>query len=279
MESDQLFCEDLRKLAAESFELAARHCRSCHELHAVWPYRRLARAGSDDSSQIAAILSELAVAGRRSLLVAGAADTGLLALAANAARGARFVVLDRCQVPLELCRRQARTWSIPLETMHQDLASLDLKAQFEIVLLHGTLPYVAAEGRTDVLARVRRSLCSGGRLVLLFNTGHPTGDIDSGSDYADWMLARLEAMDIPLPEERGKFRSRLCVRAQHHELCVRAFSEPEGVFDMLTDAGLALDRLVELGVKFSNGGHSSALKRAKRKFIAVAGPSGGALTR
>ena len=271
----QLFREDLRQLAAESFELAARHCRSCHELHAVWPYRRLARGGGDDTSQLAEILAELAGGGPRGLLIAGAADTGLLALAANAASGTRFTVLDRCEAPLELCRRQARIWGLPLETMHQDLTSLDVEAQFDIVLLHGTLPYVGAECRIDVLARLRRTLCPAGRLVMLFNTGHRTSEVDADSDYADWMLTRLDAMAVPIPEERGKFHSRLCIRAQHHASCVRAFSEPDDVLAMLAEAGFALDRLFEIGVKLSKAGHSSALRRTKRKFIALARPEAG----
>jgi hypothetical protein len=199
----------------------------------------------------------------------------VLALAANSARGARITVLDRCEAPLALCRHQARMWSIPLGTMHQDLTSLDLQAQFEIVLLHSTLPFLAVEFRVDVLARLRRVLCSTGRLILVFNTGHPAGEIDSGSGYADWMLARLDAMAVPLPEERGRFHARLCMRAQHHTLCVQAFSEPEDVLCMLTEAGFALDRLVEIDVKVSNFGQSYALQRSKRKFIAIAKPEAG----
>jgi hypothetical protein len=275
MASDELFCEDLRKLAAESFELAIRHCRSCNEMHVVWPYVRLTREGSDDASQIAAMLKEFAVVGRRSLLIAGAADTGLLALAANAARGARFAVLDRCQVPLELCRRQARAWSIPVETVHQDLASLDLPGKFQVVLAHGTLPYLASEHHVDVLVRLRRALCPSGRLVLLFYTARPDWEISSGSDRADWMLARLDRMAVPLPEGRSEFHARLCAFARHHERRIQAFSEPELVVGMLVEAGFAVDRLFEVGIKFSNVGKAPAMRHSQRKFIAVTRPQAG----
>ena len=110
---------------------------------------------------------------------------------------------------------------------------------------------------------------------MLFNTGHRTSEVATDNGYADWMLARLDAMAVAIPEERGKFHSRLCIRAQHHASCVRAFSEPDDVLAMLAEAGFALDRLFEIGVKLSNAGHSSALRRTKRKFIALARPEVG----
>ena len=82
MTSGPAYHEDLPCIAAEGFQLADRLCRGCGQLHALWPYIRLARATSagleDASSQLQAVLSGLFAAGRRHVLVAGAADTGLL---------------------------------------------------------------------------------------------------------------------------------------------------------------------------------------------------------
>jgi hypothetical protein len=38
--------EDLQRLAAEAYEVSGRLCRSCRDLHALWPYIRLARAST-----------------------------------------------------------------------------------------------------------------------------------------------------------------------------------------------------------------------------------------
>jgi hypothetical protein len=127
MTSGPPYHEDLPRIAAEGFQLADRLCRGCGQLHALWPYIRLARATSagleDASSQLQAVLSGLFAAGRRHVLVAGAADTGLLALVARAGAGhpLDIVVLDRCETPLELCRRLAQRWSLPITTWHEDL--------------------------------------------------------------------------------------------------------------------------------------------------------------
>ena len=44
-------------------------------------------------------------------LVAHAAGTGIV----------EITILDRCGSPLECCRRLAQLWSLPIETMEQDL--------------------------------------------------------------------------------------------------------------------------------------------------------------
>src|SRR5579862_5058888 len=163
MPSHPPFGEDLRELAVRSFHLALRHCEGCGEMHAVWPYIRLARGGSDEdkgSGQLAAILRDLALAGRRRILIAGAADTGLMAQAARACAGndIEIVVSDRCEVPLALCRELAREWPIGLQTLQQDLTGLELADCCDIILMHGTLPFIADERRGDVLGRLRRAL-------------------------------------------------------------------------------------------------------------------------
>src|SRR6266853_209100 len=75
--------EDLPRLAAWSFELSKRLCRSCGQLHALWPYIRLARASTGveaAASHLQSLLAARIAAGRRRVLIAGAADTGLPAL-------------------------------------------------------------------------------------------------------------------------------------------------------------------------------------------------------
>src|SRR6266853_5198646 len=121
--------EDLPRLAAWSFELSKRLCRSCGQLHALWPYIRLARASTGieaAASHLQSLLAARIAAGRRRVLIAGAADTGLPALVARAGAGhdPDIVVLDRCRTPLELCGRLGR--SLRIATVHEDLRDLDM---------------------------------------------------------------------------------------------------------------------------------------------------------
>ena len=103
--------EDLPHVAAETFASAHRSCCSaCREMHALWPYIRLAGAwlgGEASSPRLISALADCLADGRRKVLIAGAADTGLLALTARAGGTQRpdIAVLDRCATPIEACRR------------------------------------------------------------------------------------------------------------------------------------------------------------------------------
>jgi SAM-dependent methyltransferase len=63
------------------------------------------------------------------------------------------------------------------------LRRLDVEQQFELVLVHGTLHFIAAADRHDVLNRIRRALGPGGLLVLLFNTGKPSSTAEIGDQF------------------------------------------------------------------------------------------------
>jgi SAM-dependent methyltransferase len=271
--------EDLPRVAAESFALAGQLC-SCGPIHALWPYIRLARASTGveaAASQLESRLAALIGDGRRGVLIAGAADTGLLALVARAAgtHPADIIVLDRCAAPLESCRRLARRWSLPIETLHQDLLTLDAPARFDLVLVHGTLHFIAADRRADVLARLRRALRPGGRLVLLFNTSRPiAGDLvpENRDGYADWVIEELDRRAIPLPEDRPGFRARLRAHAQERETREGAFGDAEDAWALLAGAGFSVRDRCEIGVTLAAPVQSFVAKISKRRFLAIAEP-------
>jgi hypothetical protein len=102
------FNEDLRQLAAEAYNLARRQCGSCINFHLLWPYLRLAKAsgGDVDEPLFRGALTRLLSGCNQKVLIAGAADTGLLAVVARAADScSEIIIVDRCDTPLELCRR------------------------------------------------------------------------------------------------------------------------------------------------------------------------------
>jgi SAM-dependent methyltransferase len=276
------FDEDLPCLAAESFELSKSLCRACGQVHALWPYIRLTRASTGveaPSSQLRSVLTGLMAEGRRRVLIAGAADTGLLALlaraSADAGRDADIAVLDRCEAPLALCRRWAARVPHPIVTLHQDLRDLNEAQLFDLVLVHGTLHFIAAPERPDVLARLRRSLAPGGRLVLLFNTSAPVvGDLARhGRDgYADWVLDELKRIGVTLPEPHDAFRTRLISHAQERENREGAFAVPEDVDALLANAGFTLQKRVEVGTPTTGAVQQFLAKIRKRRFLIIAAP-------
>ena len=279
--SDQpRFDEDLPRLAAENFEIADRMCRSCRHMHALWPYIRLARASTGaegDSSVLKSVLAGLVAEGRRSLLIAGSQDTGLLALAARAggATDLDIVVLDRCATPLESCRRLAQAWTLPIATWQQDLMELAARDRFDIVLVHGTLHYIPSDRREDVLARLRRALRAGGRLVLLFNVSEGLAGrlaSEGRSGYAEWVIEELTRLGVPLPERRDAFAERLRVHAESREHREGAFRGPEMVHELLAGAGFAVLDGFEIGLKLADPVQHFVSRMAKRRFLVVAEP-------
>ena len=190
--------------------MAGRFCGSCRNLHALWPYIRLSRSSTGlerSGSVLEAALRAFITQGLRKILIAGAADTGLLSLVLRAADDfdVDVTVIDVCASPLELCRRLAGQWSIPVRTVKQDLANLDERQEFDLVLVHGTLHFIAGEKRLNVLARIHRALRPNGRLVLLFNTSRPSTigtDDKLHVDYAESVVKELRRLAIPLPELR-----------------------------------------------------------------------------
>ena len=158
--------EDLPRIAADAYGLAGRLCGDCRNQHALWTYLRLTRASTGAERQESGLelqLRDLIAAGRRNVLIAGAQDTGLLSLVARAAADhpADVVVLDICQTPLTLCAQLAASWSLPIETVRQDLFDLDFEHRFDVVLVHGTLNFIAADRHAEVLRRLRRAMRPG----------------------------------------------------------------------------------------------------------------------
>jgi SAM-dependent methyltransferase len=274
------YTENLPQLAAQAYELSGRLCGTCSDLHALWPYIRLSRASTGievQASQLETQLGELFARGLSDVLIAGSADTGLLALVARAGadQALSITVLDICETPLELCRRFAKSQSLPIETARQDLLDLDSERRFDVVLVHGTLQFIAADYRADALVRMRRAIRPGGRLVLLFNTSRAVaGEFarESRAGYADWVIDELKRLDVALPDTEAAFRARLTAHARRREQREGAFAGAEGVESLLEAADFKIDSCTEINVKAASPVDSFHAKISKRRFMAIAEP-------
>jgi SAM-dependent methyltransferase len=280
MHGDRRFTEDIPQLAADAFAVSGRLCGSCRIYHSLWPYLRLGGTpgGADDrKTLIESTLAEAIATGRRRIMIAGAADTGLLSLVVRAAAGAAvdITVLDRCATPLELCRRFAERWSLPIETLHLDLMDLAIEAAFDIVFAHTVLTFILPEQRLNVLTRLRRSLRPGGRLIIRFRT---KGQVETSdlSKYRDrvpsHLIDELHAMGIPLPESHDRFRQRIETYANERhdrEISEQSYAEIEA---MLEKAGFAITAATAVASDQSAPFSASTANVAKRLFLVVSEP-------
>jgi hypothetical protein len=287
MTSDQItaavprFTEDLPQLAATQHRLADRFCDRCRNYHALHPYRRLARvvtAIDAGGHGFAPILAEVFKAGRRRVLIAGAADSGLLALTARA--GADFdldiTILDRCRTPLELCRDFAARWSLAAQVVHADLTELEVASDFDVVFASDILRFIAPERRIEVVSRLRRALHPEGRLVHAFSVGaRISGEVvpEYRANYSRWILAELERHGVALPESREAFVRRLDAHGQEFESRDGAFARLEQVRALHEQAGFTIASCVEFDTDLAPPWKQFVTKLAKKRYVMVAEPA------
>lgn len=273
--------EDLPRIAADAYALSARLCGDCRNQHALWTYLRLSRASTGaerQESNLEEKLREFFATGRRNILIAGAQDTGLLALVARAGNGysPHIVVLDVCETPLQLCRSLAATWSLPIEIVRQDLFELDITNRFDIVLVHGTLNFIPAERQPQVLVRLQRSMRPGGRLVLLFNVSQ-TLDADRAAEnhaeYADF--GELERLKVPLPDDEAVMRDRFIARARQRERRDRQFTDPGEARQLVAGADFDIHSCSLTSGDLAKPADALLAKFSKQRFMLIAEPRPG----
>jgi SAM-dependent methyltransferase len=277
MRGDGRYEEDVRQLAAEAFDLAGRLCGSCktESVHRLWPYLRLVGASAEaGAALIHSVLSRLLAEGGRKILIAGCADSGLLAAVARAAHAdTEIIVSDRCPTPLELCRRFAVRWSLPTEIAQLDLTELMAQSRFDVVFVHNLLQFIPPTRHLDVLSRMRRSMRPGGRLVIVFRTSTRV-DTNLATEYVDSHAARLiehlESLRIPLPAPQDIFRRHAERFFEERRAREGAHVDCKGVEDLIATAGFEMEEVTPFEVERSESFRQLAAKVGKQRFLAVA---------
>jgi hypothetical protein len=207
---DGLYAEDLPALAALEYRLAHSLCRECKAYHALWGYSRIAgvnRGVATDETIIASMVPDIAGNPPR-VLIAGAADAGLLALMARVlhSRRPQITVADRCATPLALCERFAAQHSLPIATCCTELMEFSANEPFDLILAHYVLNHIPTGLRLAFLGRMRASLGKTGKLLLACRAQHPASQTGESRKVYSGVAAVLSAMDIPLPDTAEVFQ-------------------------------------------------------------------------
>jgi SAM-dependent methyltransferase len=277
MSLDNQYPESLSEIAAEAYDLSGQLCAGCGDLHALWPYIRLTGASTGVETRRSVLHTALRKhfdRGFHDVLIAGCQDTGLLALVARAGAGheIKISVLDICETPLELCRRAAQRWSLPITTLRRDLAELDIAAAFDLVLVHGTLHFISADRRLEALKRMLRAMRFAGRLILFFNTSR-AASVDARqrgeAEYGDWIVSELKRLNVRLPDSEPILRRRFEGHHLHRQAREGAFSGPRDAELLLQSAGFKVEVCQPIDVDAPRQLEKLIAGIAKRRFFAV----------
>jgi hypothetical protein len=173
--------EDLSHNAERFSALGPQFCSGCADYHIRSALHRY--AGSlkffDRPELIRLIGGIIADRAARSpgvieIVIAGSADTAILAAAAHAAamlgaetlQKCRFTVLDRCRTPLLICEEFAAKHGLSFSARRCDLMSAAKPCAADMIIIHSVLRFIPHAEQPALLRRLGSWLAAQGRLVL-----------------------------------------------------------------------------------------------------------------
>lgn len=214
--------EDLAENLRLVEKLAPVHCQGCGDYHLARARRRLQPGGShalDRADIVAMVRDDLTrrgqAAGSASVLIAGSADTNLLAMCAEAAAlcdlpaaSVSFTIIDRCRTPLELCEAFGNRHGLDIRTQRMEMGGSGPAFAADLILVHSLLRFVPAAKHLDTMRQLRTWLGPGGAMIFshrLMETdpgrmGQEYHDADPLIDLLDRAGLRVTAQRQPREE-------------------------------------------------------------------------------
>jgi hypothetical protein len=255
--------EDLLHNAQRAIDLARRLCRDCADYHVLFPLRRATGGvfGVDrDRPKMTEIVGQL-VATRTSgpidILIVGAADSGILATCAHAARQvggdalrrARFTVIDRCETPLELCRDFARRHGLLLHAEAADLTQTPSNHTADVIVHHSLLRFLPPAARCAALRKLAQWLKPDGRLVF-FMGAQSRSTVEQGTrrraEVGALVRALVDSGRIRLSEPVAAFQARLDADLERNTRRQIDSSSPDDLRELFAAAGLQVASFEQL---------------------------------
>lgn len=237
---------DPENLAPYQFRLAQDLCADCRDYHAIWPYRRLSRTVSGIEATADIVQTVLREASRPNgrILIAGAADAGMLALTLEATKDLAPVidVADRCATPLAVCRRYAERLGHAITTHQLDLGTNAPSAHYDVVFGDCILQFLPQQLHVEVLRKLGQTMSEASTLVLVERLRVQAGGPRPGNRAAE-TLSGLAAQGIELPEDEPAFVSRLNRMLDAQRTRIAAYSAPNDLSSSLVEAGFNLRTL------------------------------------
>jgi hypothetical protein len=203
------FGEDLSANLALTARLAPACCTVCQGYHLRYVASRLTDAKTPinhDRRQLAEVVGRYAAArpGPTHVLIAGAADTGILATCAHGVAAAGlgaprvgYTVLDICETPLALCRAFAGRHGLDVQTVVADLRKPETRLAADLVIVHSVLRQIEADFHRPIMEELRSWLGPDGRIVFSNRLGKPFRL--PKKRRRERLLERVEKGEVTLP--------------------------------------------------------------------------------
>jgi hypothetical protein len=253
--------EDLPAMASRMSELAPMLCRDCADYHLRFAITRCVSpfdksVAVDRALLIRRIQDILAGPAQSSsasvnILIAGAADTGVLATCAHATAAlgerlllrCRFIVFDRCRSPLALCAEFAARHGLRLRTVEADLTTVNEDFAADLIVCHSFLRFLDRPGQIDLLKKFDDWLRPEGAIVVSQSI-RPKGKSHLGKEVrrlnSNLALAKAAVADgrITLAPDAMPVFERLF--ASNHDHLTRSgdIASTGDLRDLLLEAGL-----------------------------------------
>jgi hypothetical protein len=288
--ADPTVCgEDLTHNLRRTAELARTHCRDCADYHIWAAASRLTgriKSTSADRPRLAALIGrqvkEIAMirTGIIDVVIAGAADTGLLATAAHAAclagdhilARSRFHVLDLCPTPGLLCEEFGRRHGLAVTSEAVDITRGDTSTRGDIIIMHGVLRFIERRLHANTLRRLGERLKPDGRIVLSNRLRPPSDTTILGSGSGQAILRMIADGSIESPEPLEQFRARIRRHMGNNRIkSENEIESAEAARDVFAEAGLP----ILLFDAFAEAAHGSGTEiRPRLRLHAVLGVPG-----
>ncbi len=154
---------------------------TCVSYHSIRPYLRLFGMVGGPGRNAGFFLKALAASeGDKSepkrILVSGSADDSMYAPARQAVPGAAITMLDRCELPLYLCRHTAGQNSETVATIRGDIFDYTPTGDFHVICSDAFIAQFPAARHGELIDIWRQSLCPGGAVVTTTRIASNTPD-------------------------------------------------------------------------------------------------------
>lgn len=173
------------RLCIEKFEES---CASCGDFHLRSILRRMSVAPNEkigDMDEFQAMI-KLALSRLKASMpcvrvaIVGSTDTGILAALMTATQelggealvsSLNITLMDKCSTPLEICKTYAEKAQFNLDVVQGDFRNFSGSNRFDLVLMHGVLPFFPFERRLAYMSHIATWLSVSGILISSTHLG------------------------------------------------------------------------------------------------------------